>query len=108
MSMELELVLCVCSREVAEKIAYAVVEKRLAACADIIPGMWGLYSWKDEPQVEGEVTVLVTTIEDLSEDVYETILELHSADLPVIVSFDIQETFSSYIEWIATQLGAEF
>jgi uncharacterized protein involved in tolerance to divalent cations len=28
--------------------------------------------------------------------------------MPVIVSFDIQETFSSYIEWIATQLGGEF
>ena len=102
--MDLVIELCICPREVADQIAREVVEKRLAACVDMLPNAWGLYGWKDSPYVNDEVTLLINTCEDWSEELYETIIDLHPSQMPVIVTIAIDESYSRYIQWLQQQL----
>lgn len=102
--MEFALVSCVCTKDIASKIAQQLMEERLAASIDILPGTWGGVGWEPKHVGNDEVTLLITSVYDLTEDIYGTILAMHPASIAVISDLEINESYSGYLSWVVAQL----
>lgn len=91
------------SDEEARKIAGTVVAERLAACANIIPGVTSLYWWQGRVQEDSEVTVILKTRDDLVARLTERIKDLHSYECPCVVALPIAEGNRAFIDWIVAE-----
>jgi periplasmic divalent cation tolerance protein len=89
------------SREEGEAIARAVVEERLAACVNVLPGVRSCYMWDGEMKWSAEVLLLVKTTEGKYDGLQSRVRELHSYDVPEIVAVPIVAGFDKYLQWIA-------
>ena len=99
--MQAKIVLTTCgSKEEAEKIARALVERRLAACVNIVPGIESVYRWQGKVESETEWMLVIKTTVGRFEAVREAIRELHSYDLPECIMISIEGGSPEYLKWI--------
>jgi periplasmic divalent cation tolerance protein len=84
----------------ATKIAMALVERRLAACVNIIPRIQSVYRWKDQVESAEEFLLLVKTVKSKEAGVRSAIRELHSYELPECISLPIEGGSPEYLSWI--------
>lgn len=84
----------------ANKIAKAVVNDRLAACANIMAPHQSIYHWDGKVQEAQEVALVLKTPEDLFDALKKRVLELHSYDTPCIVALPIQVGHAPFLKWI--------
>jgi len=90
------------SAEEANRIARELVERRLAACVNIVPGVESVYRWKGEIESAAEWLLIVKTTAAAFEKLREAISELHSYDVPECVALTVEDGGADYLEWIAT------
>jgi periplasmic divalent cation tolerance protein len=91
------------SREEAERIAAALVERRLAACVQMAP-IESVYVWQDEVHRDPEIGLHVKTRTDRFASIVEVIEELHSYDLPAITSVPMTGSDRT-LAWIDDLVG---
>lgn len=92
------------TREEAVKIGTSLVESRLCACANILPGSTAsIYWWEDAVQQENEISVLLKTRSDLVEKVVAKVKEIHSYDCPCIIAMPITGGNAAFLDWIDTE-----
>jgi len=97
------LVLTTCgSSEEASRIARELIQRRLAACVNIVPQVLSMYRW----QGEIESLLVIKTTADAFERVQAAIRELHSYDLPECVSVAVDDGSVPYLDWIAASVVA--
>jgi periplasmic divalent cation tolerance protein len=102
---DFEIVLTTCGdRETAERIAHRLVEQRLAACVNILPGVQSVYRWQGAVQSEPEVLLLIKTKAPLIQQVQSTIASLHSYDVPEFLVLPISAGSDAYMAWMAASL----
>ena len=89
------------SQEEARKIARALVDRRLAACVNIIPQVESIYRWQGKVEDAHEWLLLIKTTTAAFERVRDAIRELHSYDLPECISFSVEDGSSDYLDWIS-------
>ena len=94
------------SQTEAEKIARDLVEKKLVACANIMPAHTAMYEWKGELEKLSEVSMFLKTGGELFEKVRERVCELHSYEYPCIVALPIIAGHEPFLEWIDSETGA--
>jgi periplasmic divalent cation tolerance protein len=90
------------SAEEANRIARELVERRLAACVNIVPGVESVYRWKGEIESAAEWLLIIKTTAAAFESLSEAISELHSYDVPECVALTVEDGGADYLEWIAT------
>lgn len=95
------------TEEQAYLIAREIVARRQAACVNIVPGIRSIYRWKGKICKDGELLLIVKTLEDELEGVQETIRELHSYELPEILSFSVSHGERRFLDWIAGSVDKE-
>jgi len=96
------VVLCTCPDEiVAERIATALVDERLAACVNRVPGVVSTYRWKSEVCRDSECLLLIKTTIERFAALSERIVALHPYELPEVVAVDIARGLPRYLEWVA-------
>lgn len=88
------------NREEAEKIGGLLVEKRLAACANIIDGMQSLFWWENKLESGQETVLLVKTRESLVNELTEAVNAAHSYDCPCVVAIPVIGGNPDFIQWI--------
>ena len=88
------------SGDEARRIADALVERRQAACVNILKGVESIYRWKGKTEEAQEWMLLVKTTADAFEKVCETIRELHSYELPECISITVENGRQDYLKWI--------
>jgi periplasmic divalent cation tolerance protein len=88
------------SRDEARKIARALVERRLAACVNIVAPVESVYRWQGEVENAEEWLLIIKTTAQAFSKVREAICELHSYDLPECVLLSIEDGSKTYLEWI--------
>jgi len=89
------------SQEEARKIAHALVERRLAACVNIVPQIESIYRWQQKIETATEWLLLIKTQAESFERVRAAIKELHSYELPECVMLEVSAGSSEYLNWIA-------
>lgn len=97
------------SREEADKICAAVVEARLAACAQVTGPIRSTYWWQGKIERADEYFLMMKTTRDRFEALAALIRENHSYETPDIVAVPILEGTEDYLAWISaeTQQSAE-
>ena len=88
----------------AQRIARALVEERVAACVNIVPGITSIYRWKGAVEHEGEVLLVIKTIGERVEQLKARLVQLHPYELPEVVVIPIGGGHKAYLEWIADQI----
>ncbi len=91
------------SQEEALAIGRAVVEARLAACANVFPGVTSIYWWEGSRQEDSEVVLILKTRHDLVDEVVAKVKELHSYECPCVVAFPIAGGNKDFLDWIARE-----
>jgi len=100
------VVLTTCgSAEEARRIARQLVERRLAACVNIVPQIESLYRWKDGVESANEWLLLIKTTADAFDALRAAISELHSYDVPECVAIAVEDGSAAYLEWIRESVG---
>jgi len=89
------------SQEEARKIARTLVERRLAACVNIMPQVESIYRWQGKVEDAHEWLLVIKTTGNAFERVRDAIRELHSYDLPECISFSVENGSSAYLDWIS-------
>ncbi|MES1211290.1 MAG: divalent-cation tolerance protein CutA [Acidobacteriota bacterium] len=92
------------TEEQANLIAREIVARRQAACVNILPGVRSIYRWKGKICKDGELMLVVKTLEQELDGVSATIRELHSYELPEILSFQVIRGEANFLEWIASSV----
>jgi periplasmic divalent cation tolerance protein len=90
--------------EDAERIARALVEERLAACVNVVPGVMSVYRWKGAVEQEAELMLVIKTIGERVEPLKARLVELHPYELPEVVVMPIGGGHQPYLEWVADQV----
>ena len=90
----------------AEQAGRAIVEKRLAACVNILPGMISHYWWQGKIERAEEAVMLVKTRASLAEAVRQAVKELHSYETPAIMVLPVESVDADYYNWIVGARGA--
>jgi periplasmic divalent cation tolerance protein len=93
------------SKEEAQTIARALVERRLAACVNIVGPIESLYRWEGEVQTSAEYMLLVKTTAERFPAVRLAIRELHSYELPECIALEIDNGSDEYLNWIETSVA---
>lgn len=92
--------------EEAKRIASALLEERLVACANIIPGGRSLYVWEGEVADDPELFVLFKTRRPLAAAAKARIAELHSYDVPCIAIWPWADGHAPYMQWVESETAA--
>ncbi len=84
----------------AETLAHTLVEERLAACANLLPGVVSLYWWEGKLQRDGEVLIIFKTPRRNVARLLKRLKELHSYSVPEFLALGVHEANSDYLHWV--------
>jgi periplasmic divalent cation tolerance protein len=102
------IVLSTCSSaEEADRIARQLLEKRLAACVNIVAGARSLYRWQGAIEEAAECLLIVKSRQGLWEELREEIQRLHSYEVPEVLMLAIEHGSPKYLDWLNQELAPE-
>ena len=90
----------------AERIGEVLIDRGLAACVNIFPGMTSIYIWEGKRQRESETAMLIKTRQAAAAKVIAEVRALHSYTNPALVVLPISDGSSDFLNWIAAQTTA--
>ena len=91
--------------EEAERIGRTVIEERLAACINILPGIRSIYRWQGKVETADEVAAILKTSHAMADALIAHIASLHSYEIPCITSWPIDKLLASYADWVEGSVG---
>lgn len=91
------------SAEEAERIGGALVDRGLAACVNIFPGMTAIYVWEGKRQREGEAAMIIKTRGALASEVIAEARKLHPYTNPALLVLPVTGGSEDFMRWIAEQ-----
>jgi periplasmic divalent cation tolerance protein len=100
------VVLCTCgNHQHALQMGGALIQERLAACVNIMPGIQSIYRWKGEVEQCDEVLMLIKTTGQRFEALRDRVKELHPYETPEIVALHVADGLGDYLKWIGEEVG---
>lgn len=84
----------------AEKVGRQLVEQRLAACVNIVPGMISHYRWQGAVERAEEAVMIAKTRASLAEGATAMLRRLHSYETPAVVVLPLESVEANYLAWI--------
>ncbi len=88
------------SEKEARKIARSLVEERLAACANVIPGVRSFFYWEGRLCQEKEALILIKTVNNKARKIMDKIKKIHSYEVPEIIFFRVDMGEKNYLKWV--------
>ncbi|MCS6953554.1 MAG: divalent-cation tolerance protein CutA [Bryobacterales bacterium] len=100
------VVLSTCeTAEEAERIARRLVEKRLAACVNVVTGLRSIYRWRGQVEDAAEVLMVIKSRRELFAALRTEIEKAHSYEVPEVIALPIVDGSPGYLSWLETELG---
>jgi periplasmic divalent cation tolerance protein len=93
------------SAEAARQMATTLVEERLAACGNVLPGIQSIYRWEGEVQQAEEVLLILKSTEEKFEPLRARVVELHGYECPEVIRLDVAAGHAPYLAWIAASVS---
>jgi periplasmic divalent cation tolerance protein len=87
----------------ATRIARALVEERLAACVNRLPGIQSVYRWQGKVVEDAEVLLVIKTTSERFEALRGRLVELHPYEVPELVAIEVGGGHRAYLDWIAAE-----
>jgi periplasmic divalent cation tolerance protein len=87
----------------AERAGQALVERRLCACVNILPGMISHYRWQGAVERGEETVMIIKTRASLSERVSSAVKQMHSYSTPAILVIPLESVDKSYLDWLMAE-----
>jgi len=94
-------------RGVAQNIARALIERRLAACVNILAECASVYRWRGQIETASEVPLMIKTRAAIYDDVEAAIRSLHPYELPEIVAVSVERGLPAYLDWVSAETVTE-
>ena len=91
----------------ATSLAHILVEQRLAACVNILPGVKSVYQWQGKVEQAEEVSLIIKTMQARYPELEATIKKNHVYDVPEIIALPITAGLPAYLQWINTETKKE-
>ena len=89
----------------ANRLADMLVDKRLAACVQIMPEMESVYRWQGKVERQREVLLIAKTLSSKFAEVEREVVKLHSYETPEIVAFPLTAGSAPYLEWLSANIS---
>ena len=90
-------------RESAEKLAALLIERRLAACVNILAPCSSVYRWQGEIQHDEEHPLLIKTVQDRYAELEASIRANHPYELPEIIAVPVIHGLPAYLQWVESE-----
>lgn len=88
------------TQQQAKDIIHILLEKKLIACANILPHVQSFYHWNDGIACEDECIVLLKSISSLKDSIVKELAENHPYATPCIIELNTQNVFAPYLSWL--------
>jgi periplasmic divalent cation tolerance protein len=106
MSSTYLMVFCTCPTfAIAEELAKKVIEDKLAACANIIPGVTSIYTWEGKTEISSEVQLLFKTTTQTFNKLEVLLNKMHPYDCPEIIGVPIEHGNTGYLQWLKNSVS---
>ncbi|MCA1789127.1 MAG: divalent-cation tolerance protein CutA [Thioalkalivibrio sp.] len=89
----------------AETLALALVEERLAACVNLLPGVTSLYRWEGAVERATEIVMMIKSTAEGFDRLCTRVLELHPYDAPEVVELAVRDGDARYLDWVRKSVG---
>lgn len=86
--------------DAAAVIARSLLDEKLIACANILPGVTSMYRWEGEVRTDGEVLVVLKSVRGVEEALTRRLIEVHPYDVPELLVLDADRGSEAYLEWV--------
>src|SRR5258705_8713645 len=93
------------SMDEANRLADMLVDKRLAACVQILPEMDSVYRWQGKVERQREVLLIAKTLSSKFAEVEREVVKLHSYETPEIVAVSLSAGSGPYLEWLSASVS---
>ena len=101
------VVLTTCdSEQEAEQVARRLIEKRLAACVNILSGARSIYRWKGAIEEAAELVLLIKSRRDLFPALRAELSRVHSYEVPEVIALPVVDGSEAYLAWLEGETGA--
>ncbi|MCB1875650.1 MAG: divalent-cation tolerance protein CutA [Chromatiales bacterium] len=99
------LVFCTCPDQVAgESLAATLIEEKLAACVNLIPGLLSIYRWEGRTERSSECLLLIKSDQTHYPRLEMRLQELHPYELPEIIAVPVTRGLPGYLQWVTRSL----
>jgi len=88
------------STDVGTEVAHTLLDRKLAACVNIIPTMTSLYTWEGEVCADEEVLLIIKTTKSAFDELASAVKEIHPYDVPEIIAVPLTAGSKDYLDWI--------
>jgi periplasmic divalent cation tolerance protein len=88
------------STDVGRDIAHALLDRRLAACVNVVPSISSLYTWEDEICIDEESLLIIKTTGAAFDRLASTVRDIHPYDVPEIIALPLAAGSEDYLDWI--------
>jgi len=95
------------SAEVGAALGRALVDERLAACVNVIPGLTSIYRWQGQREEASECLLLIKTDESRYAALERRLLELHPYTVPEVLALPVERGAPAYVEWLRESVTVE-
>lgn len=103
-----QVVMCTCpDQDSARAIAENLINQKLAACVNILPGVESVYTWQGKRESAQEHLLFIKTAEHIYDEVEMTINELHPYDTPEVIAINIENGSIGYLKWISENIKSD-
>jgi periplasmic divalent cation tolerance protein len=93
------------NREEANRLAEMLVERRLAACVQIMPEMESVYRWQGKIERQSEVLLIARTVSEKFAELETEVVRLHSYETPEIVAVPLTDGSRPYLDWLSSSVA---
>jgi periplasmic divalent cation tolerance protein len=102
------LVLTTCDSErQAEKLARHLVDRRVAACVNVLPKARSIYRWKEKVEEAAEWLLIIKSRRDLFDALRAEVQKLHTYEIPELIALPVVDGSEAYLAWLDAQLKAK-
>lgn len=103
---DVRILLCTAPPAKARPLAATLVEERLAACVNLVPGLRSVYRWKKDVHDDPETLLIIKTTAEQVDALAVRLAERHPYDVPELLALTPEAGLAPYLAWLGASVGA--